>query len=77
MEILNVCYYDAKITKHDNWKQHNVYREVPYHRQQLISLRWVCPLKETNAGFVPKARLVAKGFEDNEKTMYLRNRQLI
>ena len=31
MEISNVCYYDAKITELDNWKQHNVYCEVPYH----------------------------------------------
>ena len=37
MEISNVCYYDAKITKLDSWKQHNVYREVPYHGQHLIS----------------------------------------
>ena len=32
-----------------------------------MSLRWVCYLKETNAGFVPKTQLVVKGFEDNEK----------
>ena len=32
-----------------------------------MSLRWVCSLKETNAGFVPKTQLVVKGFEDNEK----------
>ena len=67
MEISNVCYYDAKITETDNWKQHNVYRDVPYHEQHLISLEWVCSLKETNAGSVPKTQLVAKGFEDNEK----------
>ena len=68
MEISNVCYYDAKITELKNWKQHNVYRKVPYHGEHLISPRWVCSLiNETNAGFVPKAWLVAKGFEDNEK----------
>ena len=65
--LLNVCYYNAKITALDNWKQRNVYREVPYHGQHLISIRWVCSLKETNASFVPKAQLVAKGFEDNKK----------
>ena len=67
MEISNVCYYDAKITELDNWKQHNVYCEVPYHWQHLIPLRWVCSIKETNTSFVPKAQLAAKGFEDNDK----------
>ena len=44
-----------------------------------MSLRWVCSLKETNAGFVPKTQLVVKGFEDNEKkkTMYLQNLQIV
>ena len=70
MEISNVCYYDAKIAKLDNWKEHNIYHEVPYHGQ-------VCSLKETNASFVPKALLVAKGFEDNEKTTSLKNCQLV
>ena len=31
MEISNICYYDAKLTELGNWKQQNVYREVPYH----------------------------------------------
>ena len=56
-----------KITELDKWKQHNVYCEVLYHGQHLISLRLVSSLKEINTGFVPKARLVAKGFEDNKK----------
>ena len=67
MEISNVCYYDAKITEIDNWKQHYVYHEVSYHWQHLISLRWVCSIKETNAGFVPNVRLVTKGFDENDK----------
>ena len=30
---MEICYYDAKITELDNWKQRDVYREVPFHGQ--------------------------------------------
>ena len=45
----------------------NVYHEVPYEGQDLISLRWVCSLKHNDSGIILKARPVVKGFEDSEK----------
>ena len=65
-EVLNI-HCDAKLAELKSWKQNNVYHEVPYEGQDLISLRWVCSFKHSDSGIIPKARLVAKGFEDSEK----------
>ena len=66
-EVSNINYNDAKLAELKSWKQNNVYQEVPYEGQDLISSRWVCSLKNNDSGVIPKARLVAKGFEDSEK----------
>ena len=66
-EVSNINYNDAKLAELKSWKQNNVYQEVPYEGQDLISARWVCSLKNNDSGVIPKARLVAKGFEDSEK----------
>ena len=58
------CFDSAKEKELSSWKQNNVYVEVPYNGQNLISLKWVCTLKTVEENTVPKARLVAKGFEE-------------
>lgn len=55
----------AKIKELENWKNNQVYEEVPYHNQHLISTRWVMSTKEKQGSFITKARLVARGFEDD------------
>ena len=39
------CFDSAKEKELSSWKQNNVYVEVPYNGQNLISLKWVCTLK--------------------------------
>ena len=70
-EVSNINYNDVKLAELKSWKQNNVYHEIPYEGQDLISLRWVCFLKHND--IIPKARLVAKGFEDSEKDLYKRS----
>ena len=61
----------AKLKELENWKQNNVYEEVPSSNQKAISTRWVITPKEINGQLVTKARLVVRGFEDEavEKTL--------
>ena len=59
----------AKITELESWKNNNVFIEVPYEGQKLISTRWVCSMKSTPAGIIPKARLVARGFEEHSDSI--------
>ena len=65
-DVSNINYNDVKLAELKSWKQ-NVYHEVPYEGQDLISSRWACSLQNNDSGVIPKARLVAKGFEDSEK----------
>ena len=62
----------AKRKELDSWKNKNVYVEVPYAGQNLISTRWVITTKTVQNSMITKARLVARGFEDqgleNRKT---------
>ena len=55
---------EAKLKELDNWKINNVFKEVVYENQHLISTRWVLTTKEKEGVFITKARLVARGFED-------------
>ena len=54
----------AKLKEIHNWKDNDVFVEVPYEDQLLISTRWVISVKMQNGVPVTKARLVARGFED-------------
>ena len=45
-EVLSINYNDTKLAELKSWKQNNVYHEVSYEGQDLISLRWVCSLKQ-------------------------------
>ena len=54
----------AKQTELDSWVKNDVYEEVQFEGQKLISTRWVCTLKSTEEGIKSKARLVARGFEE-------------
>ncbi|CAC5411358.1 unnamed protein product [Mytilus coruscus] len=59
----------AKQLEMDNWKSFNVYDEIPYSGQKLMSTRWVITEKEMNGKRKVKARLVVRGFEEeNEVT---------
>lgn len=58
---------DAKMSELQNWKQYNVYEEVPDRGQSRISVRWVCCEKFSDDGNSKvKARLVARGFEEQK-----------
>ena len=50
----------AKMTELKNWQEFNVYDEVPYIGQKVLSTRWVI----TEKGSSYKARLVVRGFEE-------------
>lgn len=58
------AFMPAKHAELCNWKRNDVFEEVKDEGQKCISMRWVCPLKESPDGVVPKARLVARGFEE-------------
>ena len=47
-------------------KQWCVYREVSDENQDIISVKWVCSIKNTVSGLAPKARLVLRGLEEPE-----------
>ena len=55
---------EAKLKELQKWKNYEVYEEIPYEGQRIISCRWVCTEKPTDNGTVIKARLVARGFEE-------------
>ena len=54
-----------KKQKLTSWKQ-NVYEEVDYRDQKLISTRWVLSEKMKDGETITKARLVAGGFEEQK-----------
>jgi hypothetical protein len=58
----------AKIKEIENWENNQVFEEVSYVNQHVISTRWVISTKEKAGSFVTKARLVARGFEDDAVT---------
>ena len=58
------CFQTATQTELSSWKQNNVYTEVSYTGQKLLSLKWICFFKKIDNNVVAKAQLVAKGFEE-------------
>ena len=56
----------AKLKELENWKKNEVYNEVPYQNQKLITTRWVITPKEIDGVITTKARLVVRGFEDQD-----------
>ena len=42
------CFESSKQTELENWKQNQVYDEIPCSGQETISLKWVCSLKNTD-----------------------------
>ena len=56
----------AKQNELDNWKDQNVYEEVPDQGQKCITVRWVIEPKEESGKAYTKARLVARGFEEDQ-----------
>ena len=55
----------AKQTELSDWKDHQVYDEVPNVGQQTISVRWVISPSTENGKISAKARLCARGFEED------------
>jgi len=55
----------AKEKEVNNWKMNDVFEEVPFTNQHVISTRWVITTKEVENIPITKARLVARGFEDD------------
>ena len=55
----------AKVQELANWKQYNVYSEVPNEGQSYVNVRWVVSEKYKSGKLVTKARLVAKGYEED------------
>ena len=57
---------EAKVKELNNWKQNDVYEEVDYKNQKLISTRWVLSEKMKDGETTTKKRLVARGFEEQK-----------
>ena len=55
-----------KKQKLNSWKQNDVYEEVDYRDQKLISTRWVLSEKMKDGETITKARLAAGGFEEQK-----------
>ena len=55
---------EAKRKEMENWKENDVFEEVEWEGQTLISVRWIVTEKVKKEGKVVKARLVARGFEE-------------
>ena len=55
---------EAKRKEIDNWKANEVFEEVEWEGQDMISTRWVVTEKHTKGKTIVKARLVARGFEE-------------
>ena len=56
----------AKVKELNSWKQNDVYEEVDYRNQKLISTRWVLSEKMKDGQIITKAKLVARGFEEQK-----------
>ena len=41
-QVHNSGFYNATLAELQNWKESDVYIEVLYNEQNLVSLRWVC-----------------------------------
>ena len=58
--------HEAKTRELNNWREQNVYEEVPNKGQQTISKMWVIKPKVINGQHSTKARLCARGFEEQQ-----------
>ena len=56
LEVYNSDFHNANLAELQSWKESNVYIEVLYNGQNLVSLRWVCILKDLDKKVAPKAR---------------------
>ena len=57
---------EAKVKELNSSKQNDVYEEVDYKNQKLISTRLVLSEKMKDGETISKARLVARGFEEQK-----------
>ena len=64
IHIKEVYFSDMKEMELENWRNHEVYREVEDLGQKCISTRWIYTMKEVGDKIQRKARLVSKGFEE-------------
>ena len=55
LEVHISDFHNAKLAELQSWKESDVYIEVLYNGQNLVSLRWVCTLKDIDNEVVPKA----------------------
>ena len=70
LEVHDLNMAAAKESELYNWKRNNVYTEVTYSGQKLVSLKWVHTVKEMpNGDIKAKARLVARGFEEDTRNI--------
>ena len=60
----NIEILEAKERELENWRTHDVYKEVEDNGQKVISTRWVITQKFRDNKLMYKARLVARGFEE-------------
>ena len=58
---------EAKRKEIGNWIENEVFEEVEWEGQKLISVRWIITEKMKKDGMVVKARLVARGFEEENE----------
>ena len=56
-----------------NWKDHDVFTEIPDDGQKRITVRWVISEKSIDGNNSTKARLVARGFEEGEDSSIRRD----
>ena len=56
---------EAKEREINSWRSNNVYEEVDYKGQKVISTKWIYSEKTIENKQVLKARLVARGFEES------------
>lgn len=59
----------AKLKELDHWKENNVYENVKYGGQKLVTTRWVVTEKDVDGARICKARLVARGFEEQNEEL--------
>ena len=64
--VINTEFEEAKIQELQDWKNNNVYTEVPLNGQEVITTRWVLTNKNDGS---KKARLVAKGFQESDESL--------
>ena len=65
----NSRFANAKIEDLKKWSDMNVYEEVPFVGQPIITTRWVCTEKLKENQLVCKARLVARRFEEDSLSL--------